>query len=64
MHGSDGRDDTQVNKKLDSNNWVGNYSDYLYNYAALKFYDDELAKDLAQEAFLAALEAKKKYNGH
>ncbi|UUW08725.1 hypothetical protein NLG42_21795 [Flavobacterium plurextorum] len=64
MHGSDySRDDTQENKKLDSNNWVGNYSDYLYSYAALMPYDDDLAKDLAQEAFLAALEAKKDYHG-
>lgn len=62
MHGSDSRDYTQENKKTDSNNWVGNYSDYLYSYSALKLYDDELAKDLAQEAFLAAQEIKD-YNG-
>lgn len=59
MQGSDNRDDTQENNKQDSNHWVGNYSDYLYSYAALKLYDDELAKDLAQEAFLSALESKK-----
>lgn len=63
MHGSDNRDETQGNMKLDSNNWVGNYSDYLYSYAALMPYDDDLAKDLAQEDFLAALEAKKDYDG-
>jgi DNA-directed RNA polymerase specialized sigma24 family protein len=62
MHGSDNRDETQGNMKLDSNNWVGNYSDYLYSYAALMPYDDDLAKDLAQEDFLAALEAKTDYD--
>lgn len=61
MHGSDSRDCTQENKKQDSSNWVGNYSDYLYSYAALMPYDDDLAKDLAHEAFLAAFEAKKDY---
>ena len=62
MHGRDSRDDTKENKKLDSNNWVGNYSDYLYSYAPLMLYDDDLAKDLAQEAFLVAMTAKKDYD--
>lgn len=63
MQVSDSRDNIQESKKQDSNNWVGNYSDYLYSYAALRMYDEELAKDLAQDAFLAALEVKKDYDG-
>lgn len=60
MHGSNSRDDTQENKKLDSSNWAGNYSDYLYSYAALKLYEDELA-NLAQEAEMISLTAVFKY---
>ena len=63
MQVSDSRDNIQESKKQDSNNGVGNYSDYLYSYAALRMYDEELAKDLAQDAFLAALEVKKDYDG-
>ena len=63
MQASDSRDNRQEIEKPDSNKWVGNYSDYLYSYAALRMYDEELAKDLAQEAFLAALEVKKDYDG-
>ncbi|MCD0467015.1 sigma-70 family RNA polymerase sigma factor [Flavobacterium sp. ENC] len=63
MHGSERRVDIQEKKKLDPNNWVENYSDYLYSYAAVRLYDDELAKDLVQETFLAALAAMKGFNG-
>lgn len=63
MEASDSRDNIQEIEKPDYNKWVGNYSDYLYSYAALRMYDEELAKDLAQDAFLAALEVKKDYNG-
>lgn len=63
MHGSDRKFDIEEKKKLDPNNWVENYADYLYSYAAVKLYDDELARDLVQETFLAALEAQKGFNG-
>jgi len=63
MHGSEKIDDIQEKKKLNPNYWVENYADYLYSYAAVRLYDDELARDLVQETFLAALEAKKGFNG-
>ncbi len=49
--------------KLNPHNWVDRYADYLYNYALLRINDDELAKDLVQETFLAALETKEKFQG-
>jgi len=63
MHGSERIDDIQEKRKLEPNHWVENYADYLYSYAAVRLYDDELARDLVQETFLAALEAKKGFNG-
>ena len=44
-------------------NWVVNYADYLYNYAVTRINDDELARDLVQETFLAALEKVEKFEG-
>ena len=43
--------------------WVNNYADYLYNYAYTRINDDELARDLVQETFLAALENIEKFEG-
>src|SRR5258705_11564943 len=43
--------------------WVKNYADYLYNYAYTRLNDDELARDLVQETFLAALEKTEKFEG-
>jgi RNA polymerase sigma-70 factor (ECF subfamily) len=43
--------------------WVKNYADYLYNYASTRLNDDELARDLVQETFLAALEKTEKFEG-
>ncbi|MFC3561117.1 sigma-70 family RNA polymerase sigma factor [Pedobacter jamesrossensis] len=44
-------------------NWVKNYADYLYNYAITRINEDELARDLVQETFLAALEKIEKFEG-
>lgn len=44
-------------------NWVINYADYLYNYAITRINDGELARDLVQETFLAALERVEKFEG-
>src|ERR1035438_3067859 len=43
--------------------WVKNYADYLYNYAIRRLNDEELAGDLVQETFLAALEKTEKFEG-
>lgn len=43
--------------------WVTNYADYLYSYAITRINDEELARDLVQETFLAALEKIEKFEG-
>jgi RNA polymerase sigma-70 factor (TIGR02943 family) len=43
--------------------WVRKYADYLYSYAVFRINDGDLARDLVQETFLAALERKGKFKG-
>lgn len=49
--------------KLNPNNWIQLYSDYLFNYTISRVNDREIAKDLVQETFLAALGAMKDFKG-
>ncbi|MHA4896068.1 sigma-70 family RNA polymerase sigma factor [Pedobacter sp. PWIIR3] len=44
-------------------NWVANYSDYLFRYAITRLNDEEQARDLVQETFLAALEKLDQFRG-
>ena len=44
------------------NLWVKNYADYLYSYVCTRIDDNELARDLVQETFLAALEGWEKFD--
>ena len=44
------------------NLWVKNYADYLYSYACSRIDDNELARDLVQETFLAALQGWEKFD--
>ena len=48
---------------VDPRHWVGAHADYLYNYAVARINDEEQAKDLVQETFLAALERMDKFEG-
>ncbi|MBU2525511.1 MAG: sigma-70 family RNA polymerase sigma factor [Flavobacteriaceae bacterium] len=48
---------------LDPNQWIEQYSDYLFNYTIVKVNDDEIAKDLVQETFVSALKAMKNFKG-
>jgi RNA polymerase sigma-70 factor (TIGR02943 family) len=43
--------------------WVNLYSDYLYKYAYYRVNNDELAQDLVQDCFLAALNGAHSYTG-
>lgn len=43
--------------------WVESYADYLYKFAYYRVNNDELAQDLVQDCFLAALKAADNYNG-
>lgn len=55
--------ETIKNKRLNPHLWVDKYADYLYAYAATRINDEDLARDLVQETFLAALERKGKFEG-
>jgi RNA polymerase sigma-70 factor (TIGR02943 family) len=43
--------------------WVANHADYLYGYASSRINEEEQARDLVQETFLAALERLDKFEG-
>jgi RNA polymerase sigma-70 factor (ECF subfamily) len=49
--------------KIDPHQWVEMYADYMYTYAIARINDEEQAKDLVQETFLAALEKVDKFEG-
>jgi len=48
---------------LNPHQWVSSHADYLYAYAITRINDDELAKDLVQETFLAALQKTGSFEG-
>jgi RNA polymerase sigma-70 factor (TIGR02943 family) len=48
---------------LNPHKWVDNHADYLYAYAISRISDEEQARDLVQEVFLAALERAGKFEG-
>lgn len=48
---------------LNPQSWVKNYGDYLYSVAMLKLSKKELAEDLVQETFVAALRAREQFRG-
>lgn len=54
---------TDKTQEPDPRNWVGAYADYLYSYAIARISDEEQAKDLVQETFLAALQHLDKFEG-
>jgi RNA polymerase sigma-70 factor (ECF subfamily) len=43
--------------------WVDHHGDYLYRIALLRVQDEQLANDMIQETFLAALKAHKSFKG-
>lgn len=48
---------------LNPHKWVAAYADYLYMYAIVRINDEDTAKDLVQETFLAALEKVNGFEG-
>lgn len=48
---------------LHPQSWVSKHADYLYSYALTRINDEEQARDLVQETFLAALEKAHKFEG-
>jgi len=51
------------NNLLEPGRWVDLHADYLYGYALRRLNDNELARDLVQETFLAALEKVGTFKG-
>lgn len=49
--------------QIEPRNWVAKHADYLYAYAIARINDEEQAKDLVQETFLAALQKVDKFEG-
>lgn len=48
---------------IDPNNWINAYSDYLFNYTISRVNNREIAKDLVQDTFIAALKSMKNFKG-
>jgi RNA polymerase sigma-70 factor (ECF subfamily) len=51
------------NHKINPNQWINLYSDYLFNYTITRVNDREIAQDLIQETFLAGLKSMKNFKG-
>jgi RNA polymerase sigma-70 factor (TIGR02943 family) len=52
-----------MNYQLNPHQWVNAHADYLYAFAISRINDEEQAKDLVQETFLAALERIGNFEG-
>jgi len=52
-----------IDLQVNPHKWVEAYADYLYAYAITRINDEEQARDLVQETFLAALERVDKFEG-
>src|ERR1700710_1745409 len=50
--------------KPEPRHWVERYADHLYSYAFARLDDEEQARDLVQETFLAALEKLSQFQGN
>ncbi|MGY8909538.1 MAG: sigma-70 family RNA polymerase sigma factor [Flavobacteriales bacterium] len=48
---------------LNPDKWIDNYADYLFNYAVVRVNNSDVAKDLVQDAFFAALKSAKNFQG-
>lgn len=56
--------DTQSKKtKLNPHGWVDQYADYLFNYTISRVGSEEIAKDIIQDTFVAALQASENFKG-
>lgn len=54
---------TEKKHILNTNKWIDNYADYLYNYAISRVNNSDLAKDLVQDTFFAGLKSAKNFQG-
>ncbi|WP_316824099.1 sigma-70 family RNA polymerase sigma factor [Pedobacter miscanthi] len=58
-------DDSNIAKspQPDPLSWVGKYADYLFGFAMSRLRDEDVAKDLVQDTFLAALQQLDRFEG-
>lgn len=49
--------------QIDTNEWVDDYGDLLYNYAMARVNDHDLALDFVQDTFVSALNGLEKFEG-
>ncbi len=49
--------------KINPEEWVNNYGDYLYNYAYTRVSSKETAEDLVQETFISGLKSVSSFRG-
>jgi RNA polymerase sigma-70 factor (ECF subfamily) len=55
---------TTKNFHSDPLGWVEKYADYLYGFAMLRIRDEDVAKDLVQDTFLAGLQRLGSFEGN
>ncbi|EGV44210.1 sigma-70 family RNA polymerase sigma factor [Bizionia argentinensis JUB59] len=48
---------------INPDHWIDRYSDYLFNFTVSRVSDREIAKDLVQDTFFAALKSMKNFKG-
>lgn len=63
MQNEIGKDADQKLSVSDPVTWVEKYADYLYGFAISRLRDEEVAKDLVQDTFLAALQRLDNFEG-
>lgn len=49
--------------KINPNDWIKRYSDYLFNYTITRVNEREIAQDLVSETFLAGLKSMANFKG-
>jgi RNA polymerase sigma-70 factor (ECF subfamily) len=52
-----------ANHKIDPNNWIKLYSDYLFNFTITRVSSREIAQDLVSETFFAGLKSMANFKG-
>lgn len=50
--------------ELHPETWVDRYADFLFNYAVVRVGDEDLARDLVQETFMAGLNSAPNFKGN
>lgn len=61
---SNSKGDTSTNAKCNPQQWVTLYADELYRYAYARLRNLEVAEDMVQETFLAALKSLENFKGN